>query len=335
MLDEGAEECLLRSVSSRSRYRSRLRGYRLLIAVLAASAVVTVSALTIPSAHGVTFSAGTRSGRSPSASPSRSGSRRRSASPVPPATAAPLLAPPTRAAGAFVVLQMNLCNSGMALSCYSFGRAVDEAVVRIHKYAPDMVTVQEVCHDDVYATDGWGPLAQAMADLYGGEHVFADFVPAVDRRTGEGFRCVNGQYYGVAVISHGTGDTHYGWYRSQDSTPEERAWTCTTVVVGRLTGCTTHLSTHRDVAMRQCHELMSILDSPWVLPEVVVSGDFNLTANPGRPHNVRGCVPAGYHRTSDDALQQVLFTSDVHWSRGWYMHMRWTDHPMLYEWFRI
>ncbi|MEN3305302.1 MAG: hypothetical protein V7603_1504 [Micromonosporaceae bacterium] len=230
---------------------------------------------------------------------------------------------------------MNLCDSGWARSCYSSGRAVAEAVAKIHRYAPDLVTVQEVCHDDVYSADGWGPLAQAMADLYGDAHIVVDFVPAADRRTDEGLRCVNDQFYGVATIHHdGGSDVHYGWYRSQDSTPEERAWTCTTVVVGRLTGCTTHLSTHRDVAMRQCHELMSILDSPWVLPDVVVSGDFNLTANPGRPHNVRDCVPAGYHRRSDNSLQQVFF-SNMSWIQGGYARMRWTDHPVLYEMFRI
>ncbi|HKT04298.1 MAG TPA: endonuclease/exonuclease/phosphatase family protein [Rugosimonospora sp.] len=205
-------------------------------------------------------------------------------------------------------------------------------MTEIHRYSPDVVTVQEVCRNDVYSADGWGPLARAMGDLYGDNHVFADFVPAADRRTNEGLRCVSGQFYGIAVIYHdGAAEVHYGWYHSQDSTPEERAWTCVTAVVGRVTGCTTHLSTDRDVATRQCHELMSILDSSWVLPEVVVAGDFNLTAGPGGPHDVRACVPAGYRRVSDDSLQQVLYTRNVRWVRGGWARMRWTDHPVLYE----
>src|SRR5439155_422728 len=117
-------------------------------------------------------------------------------------------AAPARAATTFVVLQMNLCNSGMAkASCYSFGRAVDEV----------------------------------------------------------------------------------------------RTWTCTTVIAGRLTGCTTHLSTDPDVAVRQCRELVSLLASPWVMPEVIVGGDFNLRSEPGKPHDVEGCAPAGYDRRGDDS----------------------------------
>src|SRR3954471_5826586 len=79
---------------------------------------------------------------------------------------------PARAASTFVVLQMNLCNSGMAVgSCYSYGRAVDEAVGKIHRYRPELVTLQEVCRDDVYGRHGWGKLARAMADRYGDAHV--------------------------------------------------------------------------------------------------------------------------------------------------------------------
>ncbi|HKT01500.1 MAG TPA: endonuclease/exonuclease/phosphatase family protein, partial [Rugosimonospora sp.] len=244
---------------------------------------------------------------------------------------------PSRAAGTFVVLQMNLCDSGWARGCFTSGHSIDEAVTKIHKYAPDVVTVNEVCHDDVWATDGWGKLTQAMADLYGDAHIYADFVPAVDRRTNEALRCVNDQFYGVAVIHHdGGSDVHYGWYHSQDTTPEERTWTCVTAIVGRLTSCTTHLSIHRNVAMAQCHELMSTLASAsWVEPDVIVSGDFNMTANPSRPYNVRGCVPKGYHRLSDSALQQVFYTGHVTWLNGGYARMHWTDHPALYEIFRV
>jgi len=244
---------------------------------------------------------------------------------------------PARAARTFVVLQMNLCNSGMAkASCYSFGRAVDEAVAEIHRYPPELVTLQEICRDDLYAARGWGKLARAMADLYGSAHVAVDFVPAMNRDTGDAYRCVDGAQFGIAVIHHGDGgDRHHGWYASQDSSNEIRAWTCTTVIVGRLTGCTTHLSTDPDVAVRQCRELVSILASPWVLPEVVVSGDFNLRSAPGKPHDVQECAPAGYDRRGDGELQQVFFTGNVQWALGREESMRWTDHPLLYERFRV
>jgi endonuclease/exonuclease/phosphatase family metal-dependent hydrolase len=251
--------------------------------------------------------------------------------------AASVPAVPLRVVTTFVVLQMNLCNSGMAkASCYSFGRAVDEAVGKIHRYAPELVTLQEVCRDDLYARDGWGKLARAMADLYGNRHVAVDFVPALNRDTNDRYRCVNGELFGVAVMHHYDGaDVHSGWYRVQDSTEEIRAWTCTTVIKGRLTACTTHLSTDPDVAVRQCRELASILAAPWVMPEVIVAGDFNLRSAPGKPHDVAGCAPAGYDRRGDDALQQIFFSRNIRWVEGAHESMRWTDHPLLYERFRI
>jgi endonuclease/exonuclease/phosphatase family metal-dependent hydrolase len=217
-------------------------------------------------------------------------------------------------------------------SCYSAGRAVDEAVRRIHRYPPDLVTLQEVCRDDLFARDGRGKLARAMADLYGGASISVGFAAIRNRFTGGAYRCVNGEEYGVAVLYRGNGrDVHRGWYDSQDDTDEERAWTCATVAVGRLTGCTTHLSTDGNVAMRQCRELMSVLSSPWVLPEVVVAGDFNLMSGSGGPSNMQDCVPAGYDRRSDGAVQHVLFSRDIQSVRGTYEKMRWTDHPLLYE----
>jgi endonuclease/exonuclease/phosphatase family metal-dependent hydrolase len=243
---------------------------------------------------------------------------------------------PVRGPTTFVLLQMNLCNSGVKKApCYTFGRAVDEAVEKIHRYPPDLVTLQEVCHDDLYARDGWGKLARAMADLYGAAHVSVDFVPAVDRDTGDWYRCANGELFGVALMHHAAGgETHRGWYDSQDSTDEIRTWTCTTVIPDRLTGCTTHLSTDPDVAVRQCHELASVLASPWVLPEVIVAGDFNLRSGVGGPHDARACAAANYAVRGDGAMQQVFYTRNIAWVEGSDEGMRFTDHPLLYERFR-
>src|SRR4051812_46461432 len=250
-------------------------------------------------------------------------------------------AAPARATTPFVVLQMNLCNSGMARSCYSFGKAVDEAVANIHRYRPQLVTLQEICLDDLYGVHGWGKLAQAMADLYGSRHIRVDFTPAVNRLSGDWYRgCVNGEQYGVAMIQHDTGpdngrDIHRGWYANQGRGIEQRAWTCSTIIKDRLTGCTTHLTINRDVAMRQCRELMSIVTSSWMTPEVIIAGDFNLTVEPGKPHDVQNCAPSGYDRVSDDALQQVFFTRSVQLIQSRHEPMKWTDHPLLYEQFRI
>jgi endonuclease/exonuclease/phosphatase family metal-dependent hydrolase len=243
---------------------------------------------------------------------------------------------PARPAATFVVVQMNLCNSGLAPSCYSSGRAVDEAAAKIRQHAPDLVTVQEICRADLYGRDGRGGLVEPLADRYGSEHVSVGFVPALDRDTGDWYRCTSGEPFGVAVIHHGDRhELHHGRYASQDATDEVRVWACTTVVTGRRTGCTTHLSTDPGVAARQCRELMSVLRSPWVLPEVVVAGDLNLSSGRGDPHGVDDCLPAAYERRSDHAVQHILFTRTLRWAGGGAEDLRWTDHPLLYGAFHL
>jgi Endonuclease/Exonuclease/phosphatase family len=240
----------------------------------------------------------------------------------------PLLAPRARAAAPpppVLVVQMNLCNSGFAIkTCYRFGRSVDEAVGRIHRYRPDVVTLQEICEDNVFEGDGWAKLTRAMADLYGGQ-VSAEFVPAVDRYTGDWYRCTNGARYGIGLMYHGRGgDQHHGWYGNQDRSGEIRAWACATIVPGRLTACTTHLTNRADVAARQCRELMAILASPWVMPEVVVGADLNLG-----PADARSCLAPGFARTGDGSLQHVVYRS-MTWTAAGTEPMRYTDHPLLY-----
>jgi endonuclease/exonuclease/phosphatase family metal-dependent hydrolase len=245
---------------------------------------------------------------------------------------------PARAvATSFAVLQMNLCNSGVPPAvCYTYGRSVDEAVEEIHRFQPDLVTVQEICRDDVYAIGGGpGKLAQAMLDVYGEGNATVDFVPAMNNRTGKPYLCRNGQQYGIGMVHRFPDrDRHSGWYAGQDRGTEVRAWNCATLVPGRLTGCTTHLSIRPDQAMRQCHELMAILAAPWVQPEVIVSGDFNLRTD-GGPQDIRDCTREGYDRRDDGTLQHVFFAGGVQWLHGEAEKMQFTDHPLLYERFRI
>jgi hypothetical protein len=236
----------------------------------------------------------------------------------------------------FVLLQMNLCNSGTS-GCYSGGAAVDQAVANIRRYRPQLVTAQEICRSDLYSPDGMGKLAQAMVDLYGSRQVGVVFAPAHDRRTGGDYHaCVNGEAYGVAMIFQGDGhEVHQGWYTNQGGGREQRTWVCATILKRRLTACTTHLTINPDMAVRQCRELASVLSSSWMTPEIIVSGDFNLTSEPGQPHDVQGCVPPGYQRQSDDALQQVVFTGSIEWVQGTHEALKGTDHPLLLERLRV
>ncbi|MBL6276568.1 endonuclease/exonuclease/phosphatase family protein [Micromonospora fiedleri] len=208
------------------------------------------------------------------------------------------------------VLQMNLCNSGMATGCYT-GRAVGRAAEVIRAEAPDIVTLNEVCSDDVDI------LERVMTQVHAGR-VVAAFQPARNGRTGEPYRCVNGQRYGVGVLAHIAapyrGHTvHHGFYPAQDpADPEQRAWLCLNAT-GAYHACTTHLAyTSAELALAQCAHLLGV-----AVPQVqarsgqqptVVSGDLNLRHG-GSP-DVRSCVPADYRHRHDGGVQQVMVTAD-------------------------
>src|SRR4051794_11559546 len=163
--------------------------------------------------------------------------------PAPASVAAPGPATPVR------VLQMNLCNSGIA-GCYT-GRAVAEGAAVIRAEVPDLVTLNEVCAGDV------PQLERALAEVTPGGGVVSAFQAARNGRTGDAYRCRNGQAYGIGLVSRwpsapGQAATG-GIYLAQDpDDPEQRAWLCLPVAPGsgsRATVCTTHLAyTSRPVA---------------------------------------------------------------------------------------
>ena len=91
------------------------------------------------------------------------------------------------------VLQLNLCSSGIA-ACYT-GRSTAEAAAVIRAETPDLVTLNEVCQDDV------STLQRALADVVPGGAVVSAFQAARDGRTGDAYRCRNGQQYGIGLVS--------------------------------------------------------------------------------------------------------------------------------------
>jgi hypothetical protein len=239
--------------------------------------------------------------------------------------------PPSHVTGMSLrVLQMNLCDSGIA-GCYS-GRSVIEAVAVIRAERPDVVTLNEVCSADVSVLD------RALSGEGGGGVVASAFEAAVNRSTGDAIRCRNGQRYGDGLLvrlrpPYRGYTTHGAVYSIQDTTdPEERVWLCLHAVAG-FYACTTHLaSTSPTVALRQCRYLLDTAipglrtrDGP---DPLVLGADLNLAA--GRTPDARSCVPAGFVRTGDGARQHVMASAGftVTSSRLINMHGA-TDHPGL------
>jgi endonuclease/exonuclease/phosphatase family metal-dependent hydrolase len=234
-----------------------------------------------------------------------------------------------------VVLQMNLCNSGRA-SCFTDGRAVDEAAAVIRRHAADVVTLQEICRGDVLVAanpGGLGTVARALADLHPDEPVSVHFVEARDPETGTGYRCNNGELFGNAVLHHGDGrDTHEGWFADWDVGDEIRSWGCAEMVLGgRLTVCTTHISDHVRVTVAQCRELFAMLARPpWTRSNLVLAGDLNLPAS-----RLGECGADGFRVASDESVQHVLVRGGLRPVRGGFEPMRWTDHPALVQVVRL
>ncbi|WP_326615371.1 hypothetical protein OG949_41410 (plasmid) [Streptomyces scopuliridis] len=123
------------------------------------------------------------------------------------ATPGPANAASARAAVSvdFSILQMNLCNSGKA-GCYEDGRSIDEGIIRIRRTSPTVVTLNEVCRNDV----------ARMAKETGRRGVFM----AAGHRDGGLYKCKNGRNYGIGILAgrpyEHAPQVEKGWYPQQD-----------------------------------------------------------------------------------------------------------------------
>ncbi|MFJ6168476.1 endonuclease/exonuclease/phosphatase family protein [Micromonospora orduensis] len=209
------------------------------------------------------------------------------------------------------LLQMNLCNSGRA-SCYT-GRSLTRAAEVISAERPDLVTLNEICQDDVTA------LESTFEAVHPGGTVVSAFQAAGDRPSGADTRCRNGRSYGIGVLARltapgGRHTVHSGIHPTQDLTdPEERSWLCVHVD-GALSVCTTHLAaTSSAVALAQCahllDEILPVIRRSTGYAPTVLSGDLNLRR--GGDADVRSCGPSGDPRADDGAVQHVLASGGV------------------------
>jgi hypothetical protein len=239
----------------------------------------------------------------------------------------------------FYTLQLNLCNSGSA-PCYdqNLGRSVGEGIGLIKDKRPDLVTLNEVCRDDVYED-----LYPVMRDLWPNEWVFAAFFPAYQPYDGgvwppDPKTCVNKQEYGSAIIGRSFTDidddppsagVHHSFYPESRQNPnarEWRSWGCVDIV-DMLWTCTTHLDDDDPLwAMSQCEYLMydklPELQEAWGYLPSVVGGDLNM----GYPF-VQGCVPDNWWRKGDDDVQHIMYTDDFTFVFTERIEMQYTDHP--------
>jgi endonuclease/exonuclease/phosphatase family metal-dependent hydrolase len=229
------------------------------------------------------------------------------------------------------VLQLNLCNSGIA-ACYSGGRSIEEGAAVIGDQVPDLVTLNEVCDGDMPA------LERALARAVPGGKAVSAFQAARDRGTGEGYRCANGQQYGIGIVSRWRlvpgSSPEAGIYPVQDlEDPEERAWLCLDVAAAPTVGvCTTHLAyTDREVTVGQCKYLFDTVIAERRARDgvpLVMSGDMNIKS--GDRQALASCLPADAAVADDGDVQRVVATPEFVVDTSQPIELRvFTEHPGL------
>jgi endonuclease/exonuclease/phosphatase family metal-dependent hydrolase len=223
----------------------------------------------------------------------------------------------------FRALQMNLCNSGLA-RCYKGGSAVREAEYQIKTLRPDLVTLNEICDDDL-------PMLSAALAANAETYFSAAYQPQ-----GGPVKCNNGADYGNAIILKSTGlgtRVKRGLYATQQPQAEQRSYLC--VDTGLYHACASHLSTDKQSALGQCKELVQQhlprLKQASASPRIVI-GDFNLKDRRGTVlgSDLAGCAPASFKRHGDGRVQHLLASEDVVVEGTVIIDMKGTtDHPAL------
>lgn len=201
------------------------------------------------------------------------------------------------------VLQINLCNSGLA-PCFT-GDAVTGAIALIDERRPSVVTLNEACAPDL----------QRIEAETGYVSVFT--------QSGSR-RCRNGALFGNGLaFPPGTApdEPEVVEYTTQDADPERRTITC--VPASGVTACVTHLSPVGP-ARAQASEMASVVARHAARGPTVVAGDWNLSAADAERY-----VPAGMFRTGDGSVQHVLATDGFRAGGTDTRRQGWTDHPVL------
>ena len=230
----------------------------------------------------------------------------------------------------FNELQLNLCNSGLA-GCYKNGQSIPEGGELIYAVAPNVVTVNEICSNDV-------PILRSyLAEAWPTDYTYTVFMPAIDKGQNTPYKCKNGNQYGSTVIGRVPAskwtavDAYGGSYTSQDSGNEGRIFACAYARSDHF-ACTTHLSsTTKTTALAQCKALMFdavpyLRTQAGASGKTIVGGDFNLKYDTSSSTNAQLCVPSGYTRKGDSDVQHIIFSNDYAFGSSKKYGLTYTDH---------
>lgn len=228
-------------------------------------------------------------------------------------------APAPRDETVITVLQLNICHGGMA-GCYRGDAVLAKAAEVIRSSAPQVLSVNEACADDV---DRLRPAMGAARAVFVAARNL-DGTPTMCTGSDQQYGNILMVTDALAGTTEETG-TYAAQYRAEDGHLELRSWAC--LPAGGVSACTTHLSSDNDpVALAQCQDLMSRA-AGYPRP-AVVAGDLNLDER-GSPR-VQDCDPPGFSRRDDGGVQHVYATEDLSPTRTTRIDMAGTtDHPGL------
>jgi endonuclease/exonuclease/phosphatase family metal-dependent hydrolase len=216
-----------------------------------------------------------------------------------PGSADRLLGLPRAAPGAFTLMQMNVCLSGLA-GCYdasAYPAAVREAVALVRAARPDAVTLNEACRRDAARiARRTGYHLRFSTVIYGGEQL----------------RCVDPDgrgLFGDAVLTRAPIVASENRAFEAQAGLEERRWLCLTTRLEQVV-CTAHLTTRRTTTAAsandaQCAELSAVLARHAAARTVAFGGDVN---------RLGSCAPDGLWSRTDGSADQAPGVQHVYGS---------------------
>lgn len=233
------------------------------------------------------------------------------------------LAVPPPSPSRFVLVQTNLCLSGMS-GCYEkvdYPAGLRDAVTLVRRVRPDAVTVNESCRAD----------ARTLARRTGYHVRFVRIIYAEQR-----LACVDpgGRgLFGDAILTRAPVRASESRVFGSQFGPEERRWLCVTIRSGRggRDVCTAHLEirsgAYAEANDGQCDELRALLAERARSRPVVFGGDVN---------RGRSCAPDGFWSRTDRDAEQAPGVQHVYVSRDGFrtprarlLPARHSDHDVL------